>query len=49
MCEQCSARRIGDPDEIAKAVSFLGSDDGRYVSGIELSIDGSVAQNLVIG
>jgi NAD(P)-dependent dehydrogenase (short-subunit alcohol dehydrogenase family) len=36
--------RMGDPDDIAKAVSFLASDDSSYVSGIELSVDGGVAQ-----
>jgi NAD(P)-dependent dehydrogenase (short-subunit alcohol dehydrogenase family) len=36
--------RLGDPDEIAKAVSFLASDEASYVAGIELYIDGGVAQ-----
>ena len=35
---------LGDPDEIAKAVSFLASDEASYISGIELFIDGGIAQ-----
>lgn len=36
--------RIGSPDEIAKAAVFLASDDSSYVSGIELFVDGGLAQ-----
>jgi NAD(P)-dependent dehydrogenase (short-subunit alcohol dehydrogenase family) len=36
--------RIGEPDEIAKAVVFLASDDASFVAGIELFVDGGAAQ-----
>ena len=36
--------RVGRPDDIASAVSFLASDDSSYVSGIELFVDGGFAQ-----
>jgi NAD(P)-dependent dehydrogenase (short-subunit alcohol dehydrogenase family) len=36
--------RVGMPDEIAKAIVFLASDDSSYISGIELAVDGGMNQ-----
>ena len=36
--------RTGTPEEVAKAVVFLASDDASFVNGIELFVDGGAAQ-----
>jgi NAD(P)-dependent dehydrogenase (short-subunit alcohol dehydrogenase family) len=36
--------RMGSPDEIAKVVLFLASAESSFVTGIELFVDGGMAQ-----
>jgi NAD(P)-dependent dehydrogenase (short-subunit alcohol dehydrogenase family) len=36
--------RVGEPDEVAKAVTFLASDDASFVNGTELYVDGGQGQ-----
>ncbi len=36
--------RLGVPDDLGRAAVFLASDDSAYITGIELFVDGGVAQ-----
>lgn len=37
-------RRRGTPEEVAKAILFMASDDSRYCLGSELMVDGGLTQ-----
>jgi meso-butanediol dehydrogenase / (S,S)-butanediol dehydrogenase / diacetyl reductase len=37
------SRRIGNPEDIAKLVAFLASDDSSYINGANIAIDGGVS------
>ncbi len=43
LLDQTPLRRFGQPDEIAKAVVFLASDNASYITGTGLTIDGGVS------
>ncbi len=40
LIESIALRRLGEPDDIARAVVFFASDDARYVTGQTISVDG---------
>jgi NAD(P)-dependent dehydrogenase (short-subunit alcohol dehydrogenase family) len=44
MQSQIPLGRMGQPSEIASVVAFLASDDASFVNGIELFVDGGMAQ-----
>lgn len=44
LTSQIPIGRMGQPEDIAKAAVFLASDDSSFVTGIELFVDGGIAQ-----
>ena len=37
-------KRLGEAEEVAKAVAFLASDDASYITGVELNVDGGLGR-----
>lgn len=44
LASQVPLGRIGEPEEIGKSVAFLASDSASFINGIELFVDGGMAQ-----
>jgi len=40
--DRIALRRAGEPDDIASAVLFIASDDARYITGVNLPVDGGI-------
>lgn len=44
LAAQVPLGRLGEPEEVAHAVAFLASDEASFVNGVELFVDGGMAQ-----
>jgi NAD(P)-dependent dehydrogenase (short-subunit alcohol dehydrogenase family) len=45
MLNRIPLKRYGKPEDIAKLVSFLASDDASFITGSEYNIDGGIIIN----
>ena len=46
LCRRTALRRVGEPSDIAGAVSFLVGDDARFITGTMLVVDGGATARL---
>ena len=46
LVDRTAMKRLGTPDDIARAVLFFASDDSRYCTGAELAVDGGMMASL---
>ena len=44
MLARTGLRRLGQPDEVAAAITFLASDDASYITGQALGVSGGLAR-----
>ena len=49
MQDRVPLKRFGAPEDIAKLVGFLASDDASFITGAEYNIDGGINVNPVVG
>lgn len=41
--EEAPLKRVASPEEIAKAIAYLASDDARFITGVALPLDGGIS------
>lgn len=46
LCERTALRRIGEPSDVAGAVSFLTGDDAQFITGTVIVVDGGATARL---